>query len=121
MTTIIAAEDDQHIQLLIQRKLESAGYRVQMFGNGEDALAQAISTPPDMMILDVNLPGISGLHICRKVKDNFGVKAPPILIISARGTVDDVADGELAGADDYLIKPFSPADLLSIVERLTAL
>lgn len=119
MSTIILAEDDQHIQLLIERKLASAGYQVEIFGNGEDALNHALNNPPKLMILDVMLPGISGLDVCQQVKIQLGSAAPAVLILSARGTVDDVAAGEAAGADDYLIKPFSPADLLTVVERLS--
>ena len=118
MTYILVAEDDPHIQLLVRRKLENAGYLVRATNDGNEALRTALATPPRMLILDVMLPGLSGLEVCKKVKNFFGPKSPPIIIISARGQQADVDAGDLAGADDYVIKPFVPRELLDHVEQV---
>jgi DNA-binding response OmpR family regulator len=115
---ILIAEDDPHIQLLIQRKLETAGYKVRATPDGDEALKMALADLPRIMLLDVMLPGLTGLEICYKIKQQLGRAAPPVIIISARGQQADVDAGETAGADDYLIKPFSPRDLLDHVEKL---
>ncbi len=118
MTYILVAEDDPHIQLLIQRKLETAGYKVRTTPNGSEALRMALDEPPRVVLLDVMLPGLSGLDVCSSLKKQLEAKSPPVIIISARGNQADVSAGERAGADDYLIKPFSPHDLLEHVEAL---
>jgi DNA-binding response OmpR family regulator len=118
MTYILVAEDDPHIQLLIQRKLELSGYKVQSTPDGDIALRMALENPPRLLLLDVMLPGQNGLEICRQVKEQFGSQAPKVIIVSARGQQDDVEAGDAVGADDYLIKPFQPRDLLERVEAV---
>jgi two-component system OmpR family response regulator len=118
MGYILIAEDDAHIRLLIQRKLETAGYKVRTTPNGSEALKMALDDPPRMVLLDIMLPGMDGLEVCQAIKTELAAKAPYVIIISARGSEDDVRAGEAAGADDYLIKPFSPHDLLEHVEAL---
>lgn len=114
---ILVAEDDPHIQLLVRRKLEGAGFQVTTTPDGNEALSMAIKNPPRVLLLDVMLPGRSGLEVCREVKKNLGAAAPPVIIISARGQQVDVDAGHNAGADDYLIKPFSPRELLEHVNQ----
>jgi len=118
MTYVLVAEDDPHIQLLIQRKLELSGYKVQTTPDGDIALRMALENPPRLLLLDVMLPGQNGLEICRQVKEHFGSQAPKVIIVSARGQQDDVEAGDAVGADDYLIKPFQPRDLLERVEAV---
>lgn len=118
MGYILVAEDDPYIQLLITRKLQNAGYEVRSATNGNEALSAALRDVPQVLLLDVMLPDRNGLEICREVKKQLGSKAPSVIIISARGQVSDVDDGTAAGADDYLIKPFAPSELLLHVQRL---
>ncbi len=118
MSYVLIAEDDAHIRLLIQRKLETAGYKVRATPNGAEALQMALDDPPRIVLLDVMLPGMNGLDVCHSIKTALAVKAPPVIIISARGNQTDVNAGEAAGADDSLIKPFSPHDLLEHAEAL---
>ena len=119
MSYILIAEDDRDILLLMQRKLELSGYtRLWTTSNGADALEKALQDPPRLVILDVMLPGMDGLSVCAKIKESLGEQAPPILITSARGHNDDLLHGQMAGADAYMIKPFSPRDLLSQVQAL---
>ncbi len=117
MSRILIAEDEPHILLLIQRKLESAGHVVHPVTNGTDALNEALRERPDLLLLDIMLPDIEGLDVCREVKAAYGADAPPIILISALGQQPDVEAGMAAGADDYIIKPFSPRALLEHVER----
>lgn len=116
MRRILVAEDELHILLLIQRKLETAGYSIIAVSDGLVALEKAMEELPDLLLLDVMLPGMEGLDICRRVKQELGAEAPPIILISARGQQVDVETGLQAGADDYIIKPFSPRQLLERVQ-----
>lgn len=118
MSRILVAEDELHILLLIQRILESAGYTVIPTGDGNEALRLALSERPNLLLLDIMLPGREGLEICREVKTSLGHEAPPVVLISARGQQVDVEAGLNAGADDYIIKPFSPRLLLARVQAV---
>jgi DNA-binding response OmpR family regulator len=115
---VLVAEDDTYIQLLITRKLQGAGYTVRALGMGRDALELTLREPPSILLLDVMLPDISGLEICQTIKAKLADKAPPVIILSARGEVSDVQAAKAVGADDYVIKPFVPGDLLARVRRL---
>jgi two-component system alkaline phosphatase synthesis response regulator PhoP len=116
MSRILIAEDEPHILLLIQRKLESAGYSVLTTMDGNEALQIALENKPDLLLLDIMLPGREGLEICQEVKAALGQEAPPVILISALGQQIDVEAGMAAGADDYIIKPFSPRLLLERVQ-----
>jgi two-component system alkaline phosphatase synthesis response regulator PhoP len=118
MAHILVVEDEVHILLLIQRKLESAGYTVSTVTDGDEAMRMALENKYDLLLLDVMLPGCEGLDICREVKNTFGADAPPVILMSARGQQIDVEAGQKAGADDYIIKPFSPRQLLEHVEAI---
>ena len=118
MNYVLIAEDDPHIQFMIQRKLEFAGYKTRCTANGNEALKMALEDVPSILLLDVMLPGCSGLEVCKSVKEQLGATAPPIIIVSAKGDPSDVRAGEAAGANDYVIKPFSPGELLRHVEKL---
>lgn len=116
MSQILVAEDERHIVLLIRRRLEAAGYTVLTTDNGKQALDMALTEPVDLVLLDVMLPGMEGLDVCRQIKAALGQAAPPVIVISARGQQVDVEAGFAAGADDYIIKPFSPRYLLERVQ-----
>lgn len=116
MSRILVAEDEPHILLLIQRKLETAGHLVTTATDGNQALELALREKPDLLLLDIMMPGREGLEVCKEVKNAYGDSAPPVIIISALGQQIDVEAGISAGADDYIIKPFSPRALLERVE-----
>jgi two-component system phosphate regulon response regulator PhoB len=118
MSYILIAEDDPFIQLLVIRKLQGAGYEVRAYSNGDDALVAALKDPPRLMLLDVMMPGRNGLAVCREVKTQMGAKAPPVIIASAAGQSSDIDAARAAGADDYMIKPFPPNELLAHIEAL---
>lgn len=119
MSYILVAEDDRDLQLLIQRKLELSGYTdIWTTTDGQAALDKALSDPPRLLILDIMLPSLDGLAICQEVKATFGADAPPIIITSARGQREHLEEGRSSGADAYIIKPFSPRDLIAKVDAL---
>ncbi|MBI4494524.1 MAG: response regulator transcription factor [Chloroflexi bacterium] len=112
---VLVVEDDFRIAVFVQRALAQAGYRVELAADGLSALAAAEAAPPDVVVLDVMLPGLDGLEVARRLRAGGGV---PILMLTARDAVGDRVQGLDAGADDYLVKPFALEELLA---RLRAL
>ena len=110
---VLVVEDDASIMAVIQGLLEEAGYFVSTASDGQAGLSKALSAPCDLVILDLNLPKISGLDVCRQVK----IDRPnlPVLMLTARAEDSDIVAGLEIGADDYLTKPFSPRELLARV------
>ncbi|MCL4862745.1 MAG: response regulator transcription factor [Caldilineaceae bacterium] len=113
--TILVVEDDRRIRDMVRRGLIFEGYEVTVAEDGETALQLARNAMPDAVILDIMLPGMSGLEVCNRLRNASTV---PILMLTARDTVQDRVTGLDAGADDYLVKPFSFEELLA---RLRAL
>jgi two-component system KDP operon response regulator KdpE len=113
--TILVAEDDPRMLRLVQRNLELAGYRVVAARDGVSALQLAQLEPCDVLVLDIMMPGIDGLEVCRRVREFSQV---PIVIITARNAERDVVLGLDAGADDYLTKPFGAQELLARVRAV---
>ena len=118
MATVLLAEDDADIRFLVTFKLERAGHCVRGFGDGLSALADAREHLPDLAILDIMMPAMSGLDVCRQLRADLATAAVPVIFLSACAEKADIAAGFAAGADDYIIKPFSPRDLAT---RVTAL
>lgn len=102
-------EDEPRMAALLKRGLEEDGYAVSVASNGTDALRQTGESTYDLIILDVMLPGLDGMEVCRRLR--AGRTRVPVLILTARDTVDDRINALNAGADDYLTKPFSFAEL----------
>ena len=113
----LVVEDESKLAGLIRRGLVEEGYAADVAGTGEDALWMAEATPYDAIVLDVVLPGRSGIEVCRSLRDN-GVWTP-ILMLTARDGVEDRVSGLDSGADDYLCKPFAFAELLARLRALT--
>jgi len=105
---VLVVEDEKNISQLIQIHLEKEGLAVEACFDGESALQSIKKERPDLICLDILLPGISGLQLCQYLKANEAYKDIPILIVSALGEEDDVVKGLDLGADDYVAKPFSP-------------
>ncbi len=114
---VLIAEDDVGLGRAIRRGLEEAAYTVDVVTSGEDAAAAAASTPFDLIVLDIMLPGSDGLSVCRDLRQQR--VETPILILTARDAVPDRVRGLEAGADDYLVKPFSFAELLARLRALS--
>jgi DNA-binding response OmpR family regulator len=115
---ILVVDDDVSLLALLSDVLEGAGFAVTAVTSGEDALREARTRRPAAVILDVHLPGLSGYEICRELRETYG-DALPILFISGERTESyDRVAGLLLGADDYLVKPFAPDELIARVRCL---
>jgi two-component system response regulator MprA len=113
---LLVIDDDPKILSLLRRGLHFAGYAVDLAADGEEALAAARDRPPDIVVLDVMLPGVDGLEVCRRLRlDDASL---PILMLTAKARVPDRVAGLDAGADDYLVKPFDFDELLARVRAL---
>ena len=122
MTTtnrVLIAEDDEDIPELVEIVLRKAGVEVSSHADGISAARAAQSYAGDLYLLDVRMPGMTGLDLCRVLTANADTRAP-ILLMSANATEDDIAAGFAAGCQDYLPKPFSPRDLLARITTLLA-
>lgn len=110
--SILVADDDDDIRDLIAHKLRKAGYAVRAVSNGADALSSARRNPPDLVILDVAMPGMDGYDVCYWLHAARDTATIPVLMVSAFVAQDDVGNAYAAGADDYLAKPFHNNELL---------
>ncbi len=120
MTAILVADDDVDIRDLVAFKLEQAGFDVTAVDNGLAALTAARIEPPDLVVLDVMMPGMSGIDVCRELRNDRTTSGLPIILLTARAQEGDVEVGFGAGADDYIVKPFSPRELVTRVEAVLA-
>jgi len=120
MTAILVADDDMDIRDLVAFKLEQAGFDVTAVDNGLAALTAARREPPDLVVLDVMMPGMSGIDVCRELRGDPTTSSLPIILLTARAQEGDVEVGFGAGADDYIVKPFSPRELVNRVEAVLA-
>jgi two-component system, OmpR family, alkaline phosphatase synthesis response regulator PhoP len=115
---VLIVEDDKDIVELVRYNLEKEGYHVAAAGDGLGALAQVKKSPPDLVILDLMLPKLSGLEVCREVRRDSALNRLPILMLTARSDEADRVVGLEIGADDYVTKPFSPRELVARVKAL---
>jgi DNA-binding response OmpR family regulator len=113
---ILVVEDDRPLARILRKSIESSGHTVDIVGDGDEALRVARTRAHDALVLDLQLPRLSGIEVCRRLRDDGN--AVPIIMLTARGTVADRIEGLDVGADDYLPKPFSLAELQA---RLRAL
>jgi two-component system, OmpR family, response regulator MtrA len=116
--SVVLAEDDVDIRDLVQIVLEGLDLKVHAVGNGADALAACRAEPPRLLLLDITMPGMNGLEVCRAVRADPALADLPIILMTARAQSSDVAAGLDAGADAYIIKPFGPIELREHVEAL---
>ena len=118
MLTVLIADDEPNVVELVRVTLEDDRVRVLDAPDGGTALSLAAAFRPELVLLDVELPDVSGLEICRRLTREPEFAAPRVVMLTAAAQADDVARGLAAGAALYLTKPFSPVRLLSLVERL---
>ena len=114
--TILVVEDDENIQQLVGYNLAKAGFHVLYADNGEQALNVIKREKPELIVLDLMLPGLSGFEICKLVRKDPKTKSLPIVMLTAKSEEDDMAAGLDLGADDYITKPFSPKILISRIK-----
>ena len=117
---ILVVEDDPIVRELIEFKLSGAGHRILLAPDGEAGLAAARAERPDLIILDWMMPKLTGLQVCEAIRADESIAKTPVLLLTARAQESDVEKGFAAGVNDYLLKPFSPRELLSRVEALAA-
>ena len=121
MTTrprILIVEDEEPLSLLLRYNLESEGYEVESAMRGDDAELMLKEHLPDLVLLDWMLPGLSGIELCRRLRQRSDTKTLPIILLTARGEEDERVRGLATGADDYVVKPFSVPELLARVGAL---
>lgn len=115
---IFAVEDEVHIQQLVKYNLEAGGYKVLSFESGESLLEEVKSSVPDLFILDLMLPGMDGLEVCRQLRANPRTRSIPVIMLTAKSEEFDKVLGLELGADDYLTKPFSVRELVARVKAM---
>jgi putative two-component system response regulator len=113
--SIVVAEDDVATRALLRVVLERAGYEVRQVDNGADALAEILREPPDVALLDIGMPELDGLEVTRRLRSEPVTALLPIILVTARGRLEDKVAGLDAGASDFITKPFEPAELLARV------
>ena len=118
MPKILIAEDEPDIRELVTFMLRLAGYEVVAASNGEDAVRTAAREIPDLVIMDVRMPRMTGYDACRLMKANPDLRHVPVVFLSAKGQESEIQTGIDAGADEYLLKPFSPAELTNRVRGI---
>ena len=112
---VLVVEDDRTIADVVTRYLAREGFDVESVGDGQDAIASADAHPPDLVVLDIMLPGVDGLEVCRRLRSRAPI---PIVMLTARGSEEDRVLGLELGADDYVSKPFSPRELTARVKAV---
>jgi len=116
--TILVIEDDRDILEVVRYNLEREGFRVLEAGDGERGIETTQKSKPDLVLLDLMLPGVDGLEVCRRIRELPESKDIPVVMITAKGEEADVVVGLEMGADDYLPKPFSPRELVARVRAV---
>lgn len=114
---ILVADDEPHIVRLVKDALTRSGYEVVTAARGDEAVETARTELPELIFLDVMMPGMSGFEACEIIKNDDQLKAIPVFILTARGQERDVEMGEKVGADRYITKPFSPRQLANLVDE----
>ncbi|WP_250036379.1 response regulator transcription factor [Paractinoplanes maris] len=119
-STVLIAEDDEDVRELVAQRLAAAGYQTVTVDNGNAALTAANLQRPDLIVLDIDMPGLDGLTVCQQLQGLSRTSNIPVLILSARSRDLDRTHGRAMGASEYLAKPFDSADLVERVGQLLA-
>ena len=112
---VLIVEDDPNVAEVVGRYLEREGYEVETVADGAEGLRRALASPPDLVVLDLMLPSLNGLEVCRRLREAVAV---PVIMLTARGEEADRITGLELGADDYVAKPFSPRELTARVKAV---
>lgn len=118
MAKILIAEDERDIRELIAFTLQFAGHEVITTSNGEEALQAVRAHKPELVLLDVRMPRLTGYEVCKEIKADAQTKAIPVIFLSAKGQEAEIRSGLEAGAEQYLLKPFSPDQLIEQVNKV---
>jgi two-component system phosphate regulon response regulator PhoB len=115
---VLIVEDEEEIQELVAYNLSREGFRTSIAGSGEDALKKVRAERFDLVVLDLMLPGMDGLDVCRTLKKEEKTMAIPVIMLTAKGEESDIVTGLELGADDYIVKPFSPKILVARIKTV---
>jgi DNA-binding response OmpR family regulator len=116
--TVLVADDDADILRFVELNLRLEGFEVVTARDGPDALAKAVAVRPDLVLLDVRMPGIDGYTICAQLRADASMAAVPVIIVTANYGAAEVEAARRAGADDFLVKPFHPVTLLDMAKAM---
>ncbi|MGH2485568.1 MAG: response regulator transcription factor [Ktedonobacterales bacterium] len=111
MARVLIVDDDAFIARIVRMKVEQLGYEVETAGDGEEGLRKALELHPDLILLDLMMPRMNGLEVCRRLRAEPAGRDIPVVMLTAKAQERDVEAGFAAGANDYLVKPFSPREL----------
>jgi DNA-binding response OmpR family regulator len=120
MPVALVVDDDPDIREVIVFMLDRIGFEVHVESDGEAGLARAIELRPDVVLVDWMMPRMSGFEVCRALHSNVNMKSVSVILLTAKAQESDVQTGFAAGADDYIVKPFSPRDLINRVQAVLA-
>jgi len=115
---ILIVDDEEDVLELVRYNLDRSGYHIETASSGEEALSKARKSMPELIILDLMLPGIDGLEVCKKLKGDVKTEHIPVVMLTAKGDESDIVTGLELGAEDYITKPFSPKVLIARVRRI---
>jgi len=115
---ILIIEDDPSLSELLAYNFDNAGFKASIVSDGDEVLDVILNEQPDLIILDWMLPNLSGIEICRQIRQNNDIKTLPIIMLTAKGEESERVRGLETGADDYVIKPFSPSELIARVKAV---
>lgn len=118
MRRILIADDEHNIRHILDFSLHAEGFDVISAGDGEEALALAASEAPDLIIMDVMMPGCGGVEACRRLKLDGRTRQIPVILLTARSSREDREAGLAAGAAEYITKPFSPQKVIDLVQSI---
>ena len=118
MKTIMTVDDSASIRMMVSFTLGELGVEIVEAVNGNDALAKMDKSPVDMLITDVNMPGLDGISLVRKVRENPSYRFIPIIILTTESEAEKKLEGKSAGATGWIVKPFRPEDLISVVRKV---
>ncbi len=117
MRTVLVADDEPTIRTLVAAILDQADIRTLEAADGEQTLEMVHRCRPDLILLDILMPGINGIDVCQRIRAEKDIAGTPVIMLTACGQESDRERGQRAGADGFIIKPFSPATLLEMVEK----
>ncbi len=115
---ILTIEDEPDIRDILIYNLSKAGYNAKGVASGEDGISIALTNPPRLILLDIMLPGMSGIECCKRIRLSSSLGKIPIIILTAKGTDHEITDGLNAGADDYIVKPFNVSVLIARIKAV---
>lgn len=116
---ILIADDELRLRKVVSLHLKKSGFDVQEAGNGAQAVTMAQANPPDVIVLDVVMPQMDGIEACKTIKSDPNLQSIPVILLTAKASSDDIETGKAAGANHYLTKPFSPKELVEIINSIT--